>query len=83
MTEAVTNTRHRAVPPPCARMLSRIEAAGYVGVSPNTFDRMITDGLMPLAKRVYSRRLWDIRKLDAAIEVLPSDGPEDEPNEWD
>jgi hypothetical protein len=82
MTEAAI-IRHKAVPAPFARMLSRVEAAGYVGVSPTTFDRMVADGLMPPAKRVYTRKLWDIQKLDTACEALPSDGPEDEPNEWD
>lgn len=64
-------SHNRVMPLPCARLLSRVEAAGYVGVSPTTFDKMIADKLMPAAKRVYSRTLWDVRQLDAAIEDLP------------
>lgn len=85
---AVASTRHRVLPPPCARLLSRGEAAAYAGVSPNTFDRMMGDGLMPGPKRVYNRVLWDVRALDAAIDSLPddqesSDAGSSDANEWD
>ena len=48
----------------------------------------MSDGLMPRPVRVYTRTLWDIRALDAAIDDLPRerhDGgyEEDEFNEWD
>lgn len=76
-------TRQRALPPPCVRLLSRVEAAAYVGVSPNTFDRMMTDGFMPGPKRVYGRVLWDVRALDAAINSLPGDGKSAQANPWD
>lgn len=76
-------TRQRALPPPCVRLLSRVEAAAYVGVSPNTFDRMMTDGFMPGPKRVYGRVLWDVRALDAAIDSLPGDGELAQANPWD
>jgi len=59
------------------RGLSRIEAAGYVGVSPSMFDQMVKDCRMPPPKRVNSRTIWDIRRLDDAFEDLPSDGYED------
>lgn len=67
------------------RLLSRVEAAKYAGVSPNTFDRMIEDGIMPVSLRVYSRVLWDVRALDAAIDALPREGEEIDSlgNEWD
>lgn len=64
-------SQNRVLPLPCARLLSRVEAAGYIGVSPTTFDKMIYDKLMPAAKRVYALTLWDIRQLDSAIEDLP------------
>lgn len=80
--------RHRVLPPPCARLLSRVEAAAYVGVSPTTFDRMMADGFMPGPKRIYARVLWDVRALDAAIDCLPgegnsSDAVSSDSNEWD
>ncbi len=85
---AASQTRHRVLPPPCARLLSRVEAAAYSGVSPNTFARMMGDGLMPGPKRVYGRVLWDVRALDAAIDTLPGDGDSSDAgssdiNEWD
>jgi len=59
------------------RGLSRVEAAGYVGVSPSIFDQMVKDGRMPPPKRVNSRTIWDIRRLDDVFEDLPSDGYQD------
>ena len=83
-----TPARHRVLPPPTARLLSRAEASAYAGVSPTTFDRMTVDGLMPGPKKVYGRVLWDVRALDAAIDCLPGDGMSTEgvdtvSNDWD
>lgn len=83
-----TPARHRVLTPPTARLLSRPEAAAYVGVSPTTFDRMMGDGLMPAPKRVYVRVLWDVRNLDAAIDCLPgggvsTDAVDTASNDWD
>lgn len=73
--------RQRVLPLPAARLLSRVEAAGYFGVSPSTFDKMIVDKLAPKPKKVYARSLWDVRALDAAIESLTADGGPGNP--WD
>ena len=67
--------RRPAVSPPSRRGLSRVEAAQYIGVSPSTFDKMISDGIMPGPKRIYSRTVWDRRALDLAFEALGSDEP--------
>ena len=49
--------------------------APYIGVAPGTFDKLVREGSMPRAKRVSEGRLaWDVRSLDAAIDLLPSDG---------
>jgi hypothetical protein len=66
-----------------ARFIS--ESAGaraYVGVSPSLFDQMVADGRMPGPKRINSRVVYDIKRLDAAFEALPDDG-EQERNPWD
>ncbi|TCP60589.1 hypothetical protein EV663_10997 [Rhodovulum bhavnagarense] len=80
--------RHTALPLPARRGLSREEAAAYVSVSPNFFDSMVREGLMPGPKRVKARVFWDRYQLDVAFDALPGDtpsahdeGPED--NEWD
>jgi predicted DNA-binding transcriptional regulator AlpA len=75
-------TRQVALPPTLApRLISREAAAAYVCVSPNTFDRMVSDGRMPPAKRLGDRRIaWDVRELDVAVDELPTEtaGPGDE-----
>ena len=79
----------QALPPTLApRLIGRDAAAAYVGVSPNTFDKMINDGLMPNPRRLTERRLaWDMRQLDTAIDRLPIDGDADtdttDDHSWD
>ncbi len=77
-------SRPRSVLPPRSRLLSRVQAAGYVGVSPTTFDRMMDEGSMPKPKKLppTTRLCWDVRKLDTAIDALPSED-DSENNEWD
>lgn len=82
MTKAVA-IRHEALPPPTRRGLHREESAAYVGVSPNTFDRMMADGRMPKPKQVYGRKVWDVRALDRAFDALPGDGESAQANSWD
>lgn len=62
------------------RGLSRLEAAGYLGISPSLFDLMVKDGRMPLPKRINARTVWDRKRLDAAFDAIP-DGSEGNP--WD
>lgn len=69
MGAASAQMRH--LPLPCARLLSRVEAAAYCGVSPTTFDTLVAERLMPRPKRLRARILWDVRQLDSAIEDLP------------
>lgn len=71
------------IAPPSRRGLSRVEAAGYVGVSPTTFDKLVKDGMMPNPKRVLSRTIWDVRALDLAFDALPGDDAVPETNDWD
>lgn len=73
--------RRDALPPSLPpRGLCRAEAAAYLGISPNTFDRMVEDGRMPGPKRINSRKVWDRLALDVAFVALPG---EDEANPWD
>jgi hypothetical protein len=71
------------VPPPFRRGLSRVEAAGYIGVGPSTFDKMVLAGEMPRPKHVGARRVWDRLALDLAFEALPGDDHPTAGNEWD
>ncbi|MHC2109079.1 helix-turn-helix transcriptional regulator [Methylobacterium sp. CM6246] len=65
------------------RGLNRQEAARYVGVSAPTFDKLIHEGKMPKPFRIGPRTIYDLRKLDAAFDVLS--GPEESTGwkDWD
>lgn len=71
------------IAPPTRRGLSRVEAAGYIGVSPTTFDKMVLSGEMPSPKRVGARKIWDVRALDLAFDALPGEDSSPEVNDWD
>jgi predicted DNA-binding transcriptional regulator AlpA len=66
-------TRQVALPPTLApQLIGREAAAAYVCVSPNTFDQMVADGMMPRPRRLSERRVaWDVRELDVAVDRLP------------
>lgn len=55
------------------RGLSCAESADYIGVSITKFLEMVADGRMPPAKQIDRRRVWDIRRLDAAFDALDGD----------
>jgi predicted DNA-binding transcriptional regulator AlpA len=64
--------KYRRLEPRC---LSREEAADYIGgLSPTFFDQLVADGRMPQPIRINSRRVWDRRQLDQAIDVLRGAG---------
>ena len=72
-----------ALPPSLAPIgLCREEAAAYISVSPNTFDKMRLDGRMPAPRVIGTRRVWHRQELDLAFANLPRDG-DDDPNPWD
>ncbi|WP_315701434.1 MULTISPECIES: hypothetical protein [unclassified Bradyrhizobium] len=57
------------------RLITREAAAAYICVSANVFDQMVRTGTMPRPKLLGGRRkAWDVRELDTAIDLLPSDG---------
>ncbi|AXQ95686.1 hypothetical protein LV780_17020 [Cereibacter azotoformans] len=70
------------IAPPTRRGLSRVEAAGYIGVSPTTFDKMVIAGEMPGPKRVGTRKIWDVRALDLAFDSLPGEDSATDNNSW-
>ncbi len=55
-------------------MVKREDAARYVGVSPTKFDQLVAERRMPRPKKIDARRVWDVRKLDEAIDDLPDAG---------
>jgi excisionase family DNA binding protein len=74
----------RPLPFDCPRGLNRLEAARYIGVSPTTFDKLVTDGRMPRPKEVGARRVYDRAQLDSAFDALGEfDVDFTVANEWD
>ncbi len=75
--------KYEALPPSLPpRGLCREAAARYIGVSPTKFDEMVSDGRMPGAKRIDTRKVWDRAALDRAFDGLPGEG-DDDFNPWD
>ncbi len=72
-----------AVRPIPRRLLSRVEAAMYLGIGETKFDAMVLDGRMPKPRRIDGRRLWDIRHLDLAIDQLPMEDGDSTGTSWD
>jgi predicted DNA-binding transcriptional regulator AlpA len=83
----VTASKHSIVLPPSLPPLGlqRQVAAAYVGVSPNKFDEMVSDGRMPKPRRIDGLKIWLRPALDAAAEALPTDGesPPGGASDWD
>jgi predicted DNA-binding transcriptional regulator AlpA len=51
------------------RCLSKSQAAAYIGVSVNTFSRMVQNNEAPKPIQISQRRLvWDVKQLDALID---------------
>lgn len=68
-----SRTALAAIRPIPRRGLSRDEAAMYIGIGTRKFDELVLQGKMPKAKRIDSRKVWDIRKLDSAFDALPGE----------
>lgn len=58
--------------------LSREMAAEYVGVSPNSFDKLVRGGEMPKGRRFRNidRLVWRVSELDEYLARVPVDGGE-------
>ena len=53
--------------------LSGEESAIFLGMSPNLFDRLVSEGVMPCPRVFGSRKLWDADELRAAFRRVPHD----------
>ena len=58
--------------------LSRVDAAGYIGVGVMLFDELVRDGRMPRPLRINTRVLWDRRAVDLAFNDLSVANDDDE-----
>ncbi|MCY1704522.1 helix-turn-helix transcriptional regulator [Pannonibacter sp. SL95] len=57
--------------PVAPRGLNRGQAAQYVGISVTLFDRLVAEGVMPAARALAGRLVWDIVELDRHFDELP------------
>ena len=53
------------------RGLNRKEAAHYIGISVTLFDQIVEAGMMPQARKIQGRKVWDIEELNKAFDELP------------
>ncbi|MCK1459617.1 hypothetical protein IVB34_14770 [Bradyrhizobium sp. 2] len=56
--------------PHCPRVLSRVQAAAYVGATPQKFDRMVAAGTMPKPAKIGGADRWDRVQLDKCLDVI-------------
>lgn len=54
--------------------LNRTEVAASIGVSPNTVDQLVRDGLLPKPRRWHTRKLWITSEIAAYMSDWPVDG---------
>jgi len=75
-----SDTLPNSLPP---RGLTREQAAAYIGVGASTFDKLVSDGVMPRPVEFGRRRVWDRLALDAAFGALSgtvgADAPDSNP----
>ncbi len=77
------------LPLPTRRGLTREEAAEFVGVSPGTLDKLVTEGRMPRPWQAGTRTVFDLAALNLALDrengltrnATPGDDASDNP--WD
>jgi prophage regulatory protein len=64
------------------RLLRREDAAAYLGVCPNTFDRLVKEGEIPGPKHFTKAEIsvWDIRDLDACADNMRYGTAENQPD---
>jgi predicted DNA-binding transcriptional regulator AlpA len=51
------------------RLLSREQAAAYVGVSPSTFDHEVRAGTWPAPMKRGRRPTWDRAQIDRVLDI--------------
>ena len=53
--------------------LTRAEVALAIGVSGNTVDVMVAEGVLPPPRRWHSRKVWLVSEIETALAAWPSD----------
>jgi hypothetical protein len=63
--------------------LSRDEAAAFIGVSENTFQKAVDNGLMPEPFELFGRKLWYAAEIETSLKRLPRRAPKAQSPETD
>jgi predicted DNA-binding transcriptional regulator AlpA len=63
-----------ALPVSDRRCMDRKESASYLGVSTNTFDKLVGKGELPRPIRLLGRKVWDRSALDRSIDIMSGVG---------
>jgi len=61
----------RAALPLFARGLSIVDAARYLGIRETKFRELVQRGEVASPRMIDSKKVWDVRELDAFFESLP------------
>jgi predicted DNA-binding transcriptional regulator AlpA len=54
--------------------LNRTEVAVAIGVSADSVDTMVDEGVLPRPRRWHTRKIWLVSEIEAFLTELPSDG---------
>jgi len=65
------------------RLLRRERAAAYLDISPNTFDKLVRDGLISGPKTAAGFKWWDRNDLDRFADEMPQLGEAMPDTTWD
>ena len=72
---------------PVVLAYDRIQSAAACGVSPTTFDKMVSEGLLPPPIKFKDRNIWSVDGLRNAVNALANGGKppseKEERNPWD
>ncbi len=68
--------------------VNREQAAALIGISASLFDRLVHEGMMPDARMVFGRLVWDVQEVATAFRAMPHrsehlDGKPIGVNPWD
>ena len=68
--------------------VNREQAAALVGISSTLFDQLVREQLMPDARVLKGRLVWDVAEITGAFRAIPHrsqpiDGSISEGNPWD
>ncbi len=63
--------------PTARRGLSRLEAAGYIGISPSKFDELRKTNRIAPPKVLDGRLIFTVERLDEFLDALPDENQSD------